>query len=270
MQALLVPRWPAPANVRAVFTTRDGGVSAAPFESLNLGDHVGDDPLAVARNRALLAQAMGVRPVYLQQVHGVQCVQVDAQTSDGTQADSCVSGSRGVACTIMVADCLPVLLTNLAGTRVAAAHAGWRGLVNGVLAQNFKHFMALEPMNNAPTAIKNIANLAPDEASGVLAWLGPCIGPACFEVGSEVREAFVRSRPQDDPYFVSRGAGKYLADLAALARGRLRDLGVTQMYGNDSTPPWCTVANASSFFSHRRDAVRIGGSGRMAACIWLE
>ena len=251
----LIPKWPAPGPVHAVCTTRAGGRSAAPYDSLNLGDHVGDDPLAVGANRALLHQAIAARPVFLSQVHGSRVVELNGATAHGTEADACLTRAPGVACTIMVADCLPVLFTDTRGSFVAAAHAGWRGLAGvggaGVLETLVERIRALD------------AVAAP--ASGLMAWLGPCIGPKAFEVGPEVKAAFERHDPQASACFRPAAADKWLADLPALARRRLRALGLTQVFGNDGSPTWCTVGNPSRFFSHRRDRV----SGRMAACIWL-
>jgi len=254
----LVPDWPAPAGVHAVCTTRAGGVSSAPYDSLNLGDHVGDDPAHVAANRAIFAQAIGAQPVFLNQVHGTRVLQLDATTPHASAVDACVTQVPGIACTIMVADCLPVLFTTLQGDCVAAAHAGWRGLAGqgglGVLEQTFKHFCALAHIQQA------------QEATDIIAWLGPCIGPDAFEVGDEVRAAFVVHMPQAATWFKPAPGGKWLADLAGLVRQRLAALGLRQIYGNDSSPAWCTVGNASRFFSHRRDRV----SGRFAACIWRD
>lgn len=269
----LIPDWPAAPNVRAVFTSRCGGVSARPWDSLNLGDHVGDDEKNVASNRSLLQQAIGAKTVFLKQVHGFEVVKLDADTPDGFQADACVSTQPLLACTIMVADCLPVLLCNKAGTVVAAAHAGWRGLAGsldagqgGILEAVFASFKA---------AVQTIASQAPD--AGVIAWLGPCIGPAAFEVGAEVKAAFEAAQPEAAACFKATGSGKYLADLPGLARLRLAALGITQIYGNDGSPAWCTVSQRSRFFSHRRDAGPndkggngFGTTGRMAACIWLD
>jgi YfiH family protein len=262
----LIPDWPAPPGVRAVFTTRQDGVSIAPWDSMNLGDHVGDAPAQVAANRALLAQATGAKPVFLQQVHGSAVLPLDGETPHGLQADAAITSQHGVACTIMVADCLPVLFTTTEGSAVAAAHAGWRGLAgqqgHGVLEQTFECFRALAHKERAQAAINTIA------------WLGPCIGPTAFEVGAEVRAAFVDSHADAAHFFTAATSGKYLADLAGLARLRLQALGIAQIFGNDGSAPWCTVGNASRFFSHRRDAgVRGNGlntTGRMAACIWLE
>jgi len=253
----LYPDWPAPAGVHALCSTRVGGVSAAPYDSLNLGDHVGDDAAHVAANRALFEQTMGARPVFLQQVHGTRVLRLDAATASGLEADACVTDVPGLACTIMVADCLPVLLTTVQGGWVGAAHAGWRGLAGqggaGVLPETCKTFCALAQVGRAQVA------------TDVIAWLGPCIGPQAFEVGAEVRHTFVAHDAQAAQWFKPMPGGKWLADLAALARQRLAALGITQIYGNDSSAPWCTVGNASRFFSHRRDR----RSGRFAVSIWL-
>ncbi|WP_454909092.1 peptidoglycan editing factor PgeF [Variovorax gossypii] len=245
----LVPEWPAPPNVRAVCTTRDGGVSQGRYQSLNLGDHVADDAAHVAENRRRLREAVDARPVFLQQVHGTGVVVLDDERDmvrDGTAADACTATATGLACTIMVADCLPVLFTDEAGHRVAAAHAGWRGLTGGVLEQTARSF-------------------ASDSSGRVIAWLGPCIGPKAFEVGPEVKAAFEAHAPEAAACFrPSASAGKWLADLPALARQRLKAAGVAAVHGNDGTDGWCTVANSSRFFSHRRDGV----SGRFAALVW--
>lgn len=254
----IVPEWPAPASVRAVCTTRRGGVSVRPYEGLNLGDHVGDDPAAVASNRRLLAQETGARPVFLQQVHGSSVTQLGPATADGIRADGCVATHAGLACTIMVADCLPVLLADSGGSAVAGAHAGWRGLAgpdgDGVI-------------ESTAWALWSAMDAAPAAAAGrTIAWLGPCIGPLAFEVGDEVRQAFVAHQGTAAAMFVPHRQGKWLADLQGLARIRLAALGITQVYGNDGSAGWCTVHNPSRFFSHRRDRV----SGRFAACIWLR
>lgn len=252
----LVPDWPVPAGVRAVFTSRAGGVSDPPFDSLNLGDHVHDAPAAVAANRQRLRAATGVHPVYLRQVHGVDVVQLDATTADGTEADACLSTEHGVACTVMVADCLPVLWCLSDGSAVAASHAGWRGLAGeggrGILEATWQ---ALRPVSSP--------SVEP------LVWLGPCIGPRAFEVGAEVREAFISADPSAAGCFTPLpAAGKFLANLPALARLRLRALGIMRVHGNDGSGAWCTVTQPSRFFSHRRDAAVLGSTGRMAACVW--
>lgn len=252
-----VPNWPAPANVRALCSTRHGGVSSRPFDSLNLGGHVGDAMADVAQNRARLQQAIGVRPVFLDQVHGSQMQELDVDTPDGLSADGAYTRTPGLACTVMVADCLPILLCDVRGTQAAAVHAGWRGLAGvggvGIVEQAIERFRPPALVEYAQSAIE------------LIAWLGPCIGPQAFEVGADVRDVFVGADPQAMECFKPLPGGKWLADLPALARQRLRRLGVTQLFGNDSSPPWCTVGNPLRFFSHRRDRI----SGRQAACVWL-
>lgn len=256
--AWITPDWPAPAGVRAQFTTRAGptpgsGASHTPWNRFNLGDHVGDDPAAVMVNRATLSEHLSAHPVFLTQVHGTSVAQLDFETPDGTVADAAVATRPGLACTIMVADCLPVLFTDSRARAVAAAHAGWRGLAGGVLERTL-------------TAICDLAQSGTDE---VMAWLGPCIGPAAFEVGPEVREAFVSVDAEARACFREREGDKFLADLPALARRRLEAAGVTRIYGNDSTSNWCTVSHPARFYSYRRDQRMLGSTGRMAACIWL-
>jgi len=241
----LIPDWPAPPGVLALCSTREGGVSLGPYASLNLGDHVGDVPAAVAENRARLQHGLqGARPVFLNQVHATGTIELDGPDSHRASADACFTTHPLVACTIMVADCLPVLFCNEAGTRVAAAHAGWRGLAAGVLESALSAFAA-------------------DDR--VMAWLGPCIGPAAFEVGSEVKAVFeAHSGDAASCFRPAATEGKWFADLSALARRRLQAAGIASVHGNDGTPEWCTVGQPSRFFSHRRDGV----SGRFAACVW--
>ena len=250
VQALLPPR------LHAWMSTREGGVSSAPWDSLNLGEHVGDAPEAVAANRARLQQAMGARPVFLRQVHGTDVLELLQDTAGG-EADACFTFAAGVACTIQVADCLPVLLWDRQGQWVAAAHAGWRGLAGeggrGVLEALWQALVA-RGAHAAQTGV----------------WLGPCIGPRVFEVGPEVRAAFVAQSAAAAAAFVPGQGDRWLADLPRLARLRLQALDLPQPMGNDGSAPWCTVSNAGRFFSHRRDAVRLGSSGRMAACIWRD
>ena len=247
--------WALPSGVHALCTTRDGGVSPAPFDSFNLGDHVLDDPHAVAANRALLAaQLGGARPVYLTQVHGADVAVLNATTPDGFEADACMTQDAQVACTIMVADCLPLLFVDEGGHVVAAAHAGWRGLAAGVVERVVQ-------------AVCEQATVLPSKVS---VWLGPCIGPDAFEVGADVRIAFTTGDAPESlssvRYFKPHPthANKWLADLAGLARLRLQAMGVTSIAGNDSTPEWCTVSQPSKLFSYRRD----GLTGRFAVCIW--
>ncbi|WP_447771535.1 peptidoglycan editing factor PgeF [Pseudomonas kilonensis] len=240
MSDWLTPDWPAPARVKACVTTRAGGVSLAPFDSLNLGDHVGDDPAAVAENRRRLTDQFAITPAWLQQVHGIAVVEADpAQVAT---ADASWTDTPGIACTAMTADCLPVLFCNRAGTRVAAAHAGWRGLANGVLEATLDSLAV--------------------PADEILAWLGPAIGPQAFEVGPEVREAFIAQLPQAAQAFTaSPNAGKFLADIYTLARLRLAARGVTAVYGGGL----CTVTDPR-FFSYRRNP----RTGRFASLIWIE
>jgi YfiH family protein len=219
---------------------------------------VGDGVSAVSRNRAVLQDALGARPVFLNQEHGTHMLGLASNTPDNQPADGAFTRERGLACTIMVADCLPILLCDRGGSVVAAVHAGWRGLAGnrgtGVLEKIYEHFSALAPVESAQPAIE------------LIAWLGPCIGPDAFEVGADVVTAFIHNHQQALKCFKPQPDGKWLADLPALARQRLGALGVTQVFGNDGSPPWCTFGNPSRFFSHRRDRV----SGRQAACVWLE
>lgn len=250
----LVPDWPAPPSVRALCTTRVGGVSEGNYSSLNLGDHVGDLAEHVAANRSRLADASGARPVFLRQVHGIELRLLDATSPDGLRADACASETPGIACTVMVADCLPILVCDADGTRVGAAHCGWRSLAGGVLERLCESFSEPLPATRAQGPVQ------------LMAWLGPCIGPKAFEVGEEVKAAFEAHAPEAAQCFRPGAApGKWFADLPALARQRLRALGVTQVHGNDGSEPWCTVANPSRFFSFRRDGI---SSGRFAALVW--
>lgn len=262
-----VPQWPTAPHIKSVFTTRAGGVSKPPFDSLNLGRPSGDDRAAVDTNRARLQTALGLAPIYMSQVHGVETVELPLPSAPGEPAlivaDACVSATPRVVCTVRVADCLPVLLTDTRGDVVGAAHAGWRGLAKGVLEHNFRAFEHLVQRRAGPAAASPVAG-------HTLAWLGPCIGPAAFEVGPEVREAFLAHDSAAERCFTPKTGGKWLANLAELARLRLQALGISRIYGNDGSAPWCTVNNPSLFFSHRRDSVALGGSGRMAACIWIS
>ena len=266
----LVPQWPVPAGIKAVFTTRAGGVSTVPFDTMNLARHVGDAPEAVTANRDALQHAVSTsRLKFLNQVHGTGVARLGPNSPDGQSADACLTSCPELPCIVMVADCLPVLLAAQDGTAVAAAHAGWRGLAGGqdgsgkgILESLYKNFGALVQAGRAQRAIK------------IVAWLGPCIGPSAFEVGEEVKTAFGAADPESAHLFVPARPGKYLADLAGLARQRLQALGITQIYGNDGSASWCTVGNPSRFFSHRRDtgvaSNGFGTTGRMAACIWID
>lgn len=256
----LRPKWPAPANVRAFCSTREGGVSDAPYARMNLGQHVGDLPAAVVANRLQLQHMLGASTAFLEQVHGTTVLRLPALDADGAQADGSWTSTQGLACTVMVADCLPILLCTSDGQRVAALHAGWRGLAGAAIPG------AAPPLTGViETFLREQAALGVTPAQW-MAWLGPCIGPQAFEVGAEVRDAFLQPVPGAANAFVPIAPGKWLADLAGLARQRLQAAGVTQVYGNDSSASWCTVGNPLRFFSHRRDRV----SGRQAAGVWLD
>ena len=223
---------------------------------MNVGDHVGDAIDHVQINRQRLQSAVGAPMVFLKQVHGQRVVLLDASSSHGTEADACIALGPQAACTIMVADCLPVLMCDTRGQWVAAAHAGWRGLVG-------------EAGGGVLESLRRSAPVAQTRAEDILVWLGPCIGPQAFEVGTEVREVFCQRDAAATDHFKPSKSGKWLADLAGLARQRLRQMGIEQIYGNDSQAQWCTATNSVRFFSHRRDGATLGQSGRMAACIWL-
>lgn len=239
---LILPDWPAPANVRAVVTTRTGGVSRAPYDTFNLAAHVGDDLRAVANNRARLRNALQLpaEPLWLRQVHGVQVVDA-TQARDEPEADGSFATGPGSVCAVLTADCLPVLLCNRAGKKVAALHAGWRGLSKGIIESGV---VALQT-----------------PGAELLAWLGPAIGPTSFEVGAEVQAAFTAHDPAAAAAFRPHRDGKYLADIHALARQRLASLGVTDVYGGEL----CSVTDRERFYSYRRDGV----TGRMATLVWL-
>ncbi len=236
---LIFPDWPAPAHVKALQTTRQAGFSAAPYDSFNLGMHVGDAHLAVARNRQSLGFLMPSEPVWLEQVHGNVVVNADS-ASCVPQADACI-GRHGV-CVVMTADCLPLLLCDKAGTVVGAVHAGWRGLAAGVIEATVAA-MAVVPEN-------------------MLVWLGPAISQSAFEVGDEVRAVFVSRDKNTAAAFMPGAPGKWLADIYLLARQRLQALGITQIYGGEH----CTYRESDRFFSYRRDGI----TGRMGTFIWLE
>jgi YfiH family protein len=241
MADFIVPDWPAPAGVQSLQTTRQGGVSLPPWDSFNLGDHVGDSPLSVAQNRARLASRLPAEPCWLEQAHGARVMNLDGG-HDGHPADAVVSRIPGRVCAILTADCLPVLFCDRDGSVVAAAHAGWRGLLAGVL-------------ENTLTAMQK----SPEQ---IFAWLGPAISGAAFEVGGEVRAAFLEKDRGATTCFRVVTPDKYLADLYALARRRLQGCGVRAIFGGE----WCTHADPVRFFSYRRD----GQTGRMASLVWLD
>jgi len=238
----LTPDWPVPAGVRAVSTTRRGGVSPPPYDSLNLAQHVGDDPGNVRANRDALGRALGLprEPTWLRQVHGVSVA--SAETGQGREADAVIARQAGYVCAVLTADCLPVLFCTDAGDRVAAAHAGWRGLCAGVLE-------------------RTVSGLGADPAE-ISAWLGPAIGPDAFEVGDEVRHEFEKLDAGAAAAFRFSRHGHWFADLYLLARQRLESAGVTRIYGGG----FCTAGDPGRFFSYRRD----GRTGRMASLIWID
>jgi YfiH family protein len=237
----IVPDWPAPRRVRALITTRAGGASRGAWAGLNLGAGSGDDAGDVARNRASLAQWLPAEPLWLRQVLGTAVVEAD-DADENPEADAAVARRPGRVCAVLSADCLPLLLCDEAGMVVAAAHAGWRGLCSGVIGATVR------AMGRPPETL--------------LAYLGPAIGPAAYEVGAEVRQAFVAADPQADAAFTPGKPGKFYADLYALARMRLAESGVTRVHGGG----YCTYAERERFYSYRRD----GATGRMASLIWME
>lgn len=237
---VITPSWPAPKRVKALSTTRDGGVSTGPYAAFNLGGHVNDDPEHVATNREKLGKYLPNEPMWLNQIHGTHVV--DGSVYTGVcDADASFSKQANQVCTVMTADCLAVLFCDHDGTHVAAAHAGWRGLLDGILENTVATF---------------------SDTSAVMAWLGPAIGPDAFEVGQEVKDRFCAKDAASEACFKpSENAGKWLADLYALARMRLLSAGVKQVYGGN----FCTYTDQARFFSYRRDGI----TGRMASCIWL-
>lgn len=249
----LTPDWPVPGQVRALSTVRSGGVSSSPYDSLNLGSHVGDEPSAVAENRERLRRAAGLpaEPSWLSQVHGTRVKDLDAPDRSKEHegglgsdpgADAAVTRQPHRICAILTADCLPVLFAAESGTAVAAAHAGWRGLAAGVIEA------AVRSLNVAPESL--------------LAWLGPAIGPRHFEVGAEVRDALLQVDPGAEAAFLANSRGRFMADLPALARRRLEALGIERIYGGGI----CTYEHTDRYFSHRRD----GRTGRQATLVWME
>lgn len=236
----IVPGWPAASRVRALVTTRAGGVSSGPFAGLNLSLRVGDDPDSVTRNRAILRACLPADPVWMKQVHGTAVADPGSAVAD-TEADAAVTRRPGRVCAVMTADCLPVLLSDRDGSVVGIAHAGWRGLASGVIESTVRAI-------DAPPA-------------KLIAFIGPGIGPRRYEVGEEVRRAFVSRDADAAGAFAPGTEGKYFADLYALARSRLSAVGVAAVYGGG----YCT-AGEERFFSFRRDRT----TGRMASLVWLE
>ncbi len=237
---MILPDWPAPPRVRALMTTRAGGVSRLPWDTLNLGDHVGDDVAHVAANRAALRAQLPAEPDWLRQVHGARVIELGCDTD--READAVVARSPGRVCAVLTADCLPVLFCDRAGSVVAAAHAGWRGLAAGVL--------------EATVAAMRIP------PAQIIAWMGAAIGPEAFEVGDEVRARFVALHDEAAAAFIPHGPGKWMADIYALARIHLAVVGVAAVHGGGR----CTFTETDTFFSYRRDGV----TGRMASLIWIR
>jgi hypothetical protein len=238
--------WPAPPGVRALSTLRGdarSGASKAPYGCFNLGDHVGDDPAAVDENRRRLKVEAGLpgEPYWLSQVHGIRVVDLDSPAAAGP-ADAAIARGSAKVCAILTADCLPVVFATDSGDAVAAAHAGWRGLAAGVIEATV-HAMGVPP-------------------GSLVAWLGPAIGPKHFEVGTEVRDAFLAGDPKAAEGFEPNARGRFMADLMLLARRRLQGLGVSRIYGGGE----CTFSQADRYYSHRRDGI----TGRQATLIWRE
>lgn len=249
---LIIPDWPAPKRVKAVSTTRNGGVSLAPYNGLNLGLHVGDDTERVQQNRSLLQHELSLvqAPAWLNQIHSSKVIDLKQPLTGLIDADGSYSREPGLACVIMTADCLPVLLCDKDGTQVAAVHAGWRGLAGGIIEAALDKFSV--------------------PANEIMAWLGPAIGPTAFEVGGEVRQQFMAVDPQAALAFTPQakvvdgqsGSDKWLANIYLLATQRLQKYGITQVYGGDH----CTVNEPELFYSYRREPT----TGRQASLIWLD
>ena len=238
----IVPQWPAPPRVRAVSTLRSGGLSAPPYDTLNLGEHVGDEPDSVAENRRRLCEQLGIdEPYWLDQVHGTRVVRAGV-AGEHPSADAAIADESNRVCAVLTADCLPILLARTDGRRVAAVHCGWRGLSGGVLEST------IAALDTPPREL--------------IAWLGPAIGPAHFEVGSEVRDAFMRIDPSAVTAFRANARGRWMCDLYRIAHQHLNRAGIDAIFGGGR----CTFGEASSFFSFRRD----GRCGRMATLIWIE
>ncbi len=238
---LITPDWKVPRNIKAYSTTRIGGRSEGVYKGLNLGMHVGDEPLLVEKNRQLLCKKAMLPdpPVWLNQTHSTIVTELQCLTSQLIDADGAITSTPGVVCTVMTADCLPVLLTDIEGSRVAAVHAGWRGLANGIIENAVKKFQL-----------------------PVIAWLGPAIGRKVFEVGQDVFDVFVSHNDSARQAFVDKGDGKHLADMNRLAMQRLSEVGVTEIYSSNR----CTFEEPDTFYSYRRDGV----TGRQASFIWIE
>lgn len=239
------PNWSVPKNIHAFTTTREGGVSLTPYFSFNLGDHVGDNKSAVKTNRTLLVEKFGLpqTPIFLTQTHSTRVIQLP-YSGENLEADAVYTNVPHQVCAVMTADCLPVLFTTTSGNEVAAAHAGWRGLCDGVLEETVKYFQA--------------------KPKDIIAWFGPAIGPTAFQVGIDVVKQFIEIDKKAKLAFQSDAIeeGKYLGNLYQIATQRLNNLGITQIYGGNH----CTFNEKELFFSYRRD----NQTGRMASVIWFE
>lgn len=237
----IIPNWHVPANIKAMSSTRIGGLSKTTYRGLNLGMHVEDDPIIVLQNRALLDEAacLPSSPVWLNQTHSTDVIEVDTPSSKVLDADGSITGAKGVVCCVMTADCLPVLLTDIEGSKVAAVHAGWRGLADGILENAIHKF-------DKP----------------VIAWLGPAIGADSFEVGQDVFNQFVQHSNVARQAFISKSNGKYYADINLLAEQRLQSVGVEQIFRSEM----CTFKQKDTFYSYRRDGI----TGRQASFIWID
>lgn len=235
------PDWPAPSNVYAVSTSKSGGVSQGIFNSLNLALHVNDNAENVAKNRRILLRTLKLpnEPVWMQQEHGIKVIKADQSIRIET-ADAGYTDKADTICAVLTADCLPILLTSTDGTKIAAIHAGWRGLLAGVVASTVNTMGTID----------------------LMAWFGPAIGSGCFEVGTEVKDAFVKKSAKFSKAFTQKNENKYLVDIYRLAKLELASIGISQVYGGD----FCTVTDKERFYSYRRD----GETGRMATLIWRD
>ena len=244
--SFLYPEWPAPSNIRALTTLRVGGVSESPFNTLNLATHVGDNLDSVMQNRAIISSELELptEPVWLEQIHSDRAIEAIHRPMP-EQADASYTSKIGVVCAVLTADCLPLLICSNDGSQVAAVHAGWKGLLAGVVTKTIK---ALEKVSS--------------HNQGYMVWLGPAIGPNCFEVGAEVRDDFVRKYLGNESAFVQLSSDKWLADIYHLARIELTKIGVNDVYSSAA----CTFTENESYYSYRRD----GQTGRMASLIWRE
>lgn len=242
-ESFISVNWPAPDSVRAIITTRNGGQSLTPYASFNLAEHVGDNPISVQKNRQALVRSaqLPAEPLWLKQTHSTRVIDASQWQAD-VEADAIICDVPNLVCVVMTADCLPVLITDKSGSQIAAVHAGWRGLLHGIIENTLAKF-------NAP-------------ASELIVWLGAAIGPEAFEVGPEVKEAFVAIDSLAESAFVPSHSDRFLADIYQLARQRLSAQGVSAIYGGD----YCTYTEKERFFSYRRDGI----TGRMATLIWIE